>query len=60
MGKRVLVQRKVTERPEGVESGRTQLASVDKDRSISAVLDALQGPSRVITPGRNPFAVISV
>jgi UDP-N-acetylglucosamine 2-epimerase (non-hydrolysing) len=55
LGRQVLVTREVTERPEAVESGWAQLAGVDGDRIISAVLEALQRPSSAVTPGPNPF-----
>ena len=53
LGKRVLVMREVTERPEAIEAGVSQLVGTDPNRIVSGVFDALaQG---VRTDRENPY-----
>jgi UDP-N-acetylglucosamine 2-epimerase (non-hydrolysing) len=45
IGKRVLVLRDVTERPEAIEWGLAQLVGTDPEAIVPAVLDALERPA---------------
>lgn len=45
LGKKVLVLREVTERPEGIETGFCQLVGMDRDRILDAAEKCLRDPS---------------
>jgi UDP-N-acetylglucosamine 2-epimerase (non-hydrolysing) len=55
LGKRVLVMREVTERPEAVESGWAQLVGSDPARITVAVLDAVRNGAGPASGASNPF-----
>lgn len=52
LGKRVLVMRGVTERPEALESGFATLVGCDKDRIVEALIEGLRKSDLT---GQNPF-----
>jgi UDP-N-acetylglucosamine 2-epimerase (non-hydrolysing) len=52
-GKRVVLCRTNTERPEGVAAGTTLVAGPDAGAIVDACLTALDLPP--VVPGRNPF-----
>lgn len=52
LGKRVLVMRGVTERPEALESGFATLVGCDKDRIVEALVEGLRKSDPI---GQNPF-----
>lgn len=55
LGKRVLVMRKVTERPEGISHGFIQLVGTRPEDIIAAVMRNLQGGHEHPVPGYNPY-----
>ncbi|NKE72129.1 non-hydrolyzing UDP-N-acetylglucosamine 2-epimerase [Candidatus Manganitrophus noduliformans] len=57
LGKPVLVMRKVTERPEGVEAGTSRLVGTDRDQIVEGVTSALKslGESRSVPLPYNPY-----
>jgi UDP-N-acetylglucosamine 2-epimerase (non-hydrolysing) len=66
LGKRVLVMRETTERPEGIDSGAAELVGTDVDRIVSrasALLDGAGTNQRVVSPygdGRASARIVEV
>jgi UDP-N-acetylglucosamine 2-epimerase (non-hydrolysing) len=54
LGKRVLVLRDVTERPEGVETGHIELVGTRRDRIVEAAARALDSAAGAV-PAHNPY-----
>ena len=58
LGKRVIVMREVTERPEGVDAGLAELTGTDPDLICSAIARALNGcenEQKLLTIGRQLY-----
>jgi UDP-N-acetylglucosamine 2-epimerase (non-hydrolysing) len=66
LGKRVLVMRETTERPEGIEAGSAELVGTDVDRIVSracALLDGEGSSHPVVSPygdGRASERIVEV
>ena len=54
LGKRVVLMRDTTERPEAVASGHVQVVGPDRDRIVAAASAILDGDGPPLTPG-NPY-----
>jgi UDP-N-acetylglucosamine 2-epimerase (non-hydrolysing) len=54
LGRRVLVLREVTERPEGIATGQIELVGTDRERIVAAALRVLEGGGAAPAQG-NPY-----
>ncbi len=55
LGKRVLVMREVTERPEATEAGVAKLVGCERDHIIAAVVEAIRDGQGSVAHRGNPF-----
>ncbi len=55
LGKRVLVMRNTTERPEGVDVGCVKLVGNTRDGIVSGVVDLLDNPQSLVQEIANPY-----